>query len=160
MKHTILLVEDSPDDVFFMKRALKLAEVNNPLRVVDDGEKALDYLAGTGPFADRCAFPVPGIVLLDLRLPRVPGFDVLRWMRSQDSYRCVPVLVLSSSKEDRDMQTAYALGANSFLVKPSDSHELTAMVRVLADYWLRHNAVPSMCAEAFSESGEFVKSDN
>ncbi|HYG22390.1 MAG TPA: response regulator [Verrucomicrobiae bacterium] len=148
MNSTILLVEDSPDDVFFMKRAFRLAGIQAELQVAEDGEKALDYLAGNGVFGRRADFPRPDIVLLDLRLPRVPGFDVLKWMREQDAFHCVPVIVLTSSKEDSDMQQAYALGANSFLVKPSDANELAAMVRALVDYWLRFNAVPSPCTEA------------
>jgi DNA-binding response OmpR family regulator len=150
MNRTILLIEDSPDDVFFMKRAFKLAGVTHPLQVAEDGEKAMDYLSGAGRFANREEFPLPGLVLLDLRLPRVPGFDVLKWMRAQSAFECVPVLVLTSSKEDRDMQKAYALGANSFLVKPSDSNELAAMVKTLVEYWTRFNAVPSSYEEVIN----------
>lgn len=147
MNSTILLIEDSPDDVFFMKRAFKLADFPYPLQVVEDGEKALEYLGGTGPFSNRVEFPLPSLVLLDLRLPRVPGVDVLKWMRSQPSFTCVPIIVLTSSKEERDMRTVYGLGANSFLVKPSDANELTAMVKALVVFWLRYNSVPDTCAE-------------
>lgn len=143
MNPTILLVEDSADDVFFMKRALKLAGVTHPLQVAEDGEKALDYLAGNGAFADRGQFPLPAIVLLDLRLPRVPGFDVLKWMRQQPQFRFTPVVILSSSREERDMQTAYSLGANSFLVKSPDSTHLAKMVKALTDYWLEYNETPA-----------------
>jgi CheY-like chemotaxis protein len=133
-----------------MKRALKLAQVLNPLQVIEDGQQALDYLAGTGRYANREEFPLPGLVLLDLRMPFVPGFEVLRWMRQQPALQCVPVIVFTSSKEDRDMQRAYALGANSFLVKSNDSGELTAMVKALATYWLHYNVVPASCAETVS----------
>jgi two-component system response regulator len=148
MNSTILLVEDSEDDVFFMKRAFRLAGVTNPLQVAEDGQKALDYLNGVGPFSARGTFPIPGLILLDLRLPRVPGFDVLKWIRSQPSLSCITTIILSSSKEDRDMQTAYELGANSFLVKPLNAAELTEMVKASVDYWLRRNTSPRMCAEA------------
>ena len=143
MNGTILLVEDSDDDVFFMKRALKLAGVSNPLQVAMDGQVALDYLSGAGVFSDRSKHPLPTLVLLDLRLPLVPGLEVLKWMRSQARLSCVPVVVLTSSRQDSDMQNAYALGANSFLVKPSDANELVKMVRSIGDYWLRYNEVPS-----------------
>lgn len=150
MNSTILLIEDSPDDVFFMKRAFRLAGVHSNLQVVDDGEKALEYLSGNGAFVERAQYPLPGLVLLDLRLPRVPGFEVLKWIRENSTFQCVPVVVLTSSKEDRDMQRAYALGANSFLVKPSDANELAEMVRTLCNYWFRFNAIPSPCAESIN----------
>jgi len=143
MKVTILLVEDSEDDVFFMKRALELAGVNNPLQVVMDGQAALDYLAGQDKFADRVSYPLPGLVLLDLRMPLVPGFEVLKWMREQSHLCCVPVIVFTSSRQDSDMLSAYALGANSFLVKPSDANELVNIVKAISGYWLRYNEVPS-----------------
>ena len=118
------------------------------MQVAEDGQKALDYLDGIGPFSDRGEFPIPGLILLDLRLPRVPGFDVLKWIRSQSSLSCIPTIILSSSKEDRDMQTAYELGANSFLVKPLNAAELTEMVKASVDYWLCRNTIPRICAEA------------
>ena len=151
MISTILLVEDSPDDVFFMKRALKVAGATQQLQVAEDGEMALDYLAGRGAFANRAEYPMPGLVLLDLRLPRVPGFDVLKWIRQNAGLQCLPIIVLTSSKEDRDMQRAYALGANSFLVKPSDSNALAAMVKSMIEYWTGFNATPSPCAEPVSQ---------
>ncbi len=159
MKNTILLIEDSADDIFFMTRAFKLAGVTHPLQVAEDGEKALNYLSGAGPFANRAEFPIPSLVLLDLRLPRVPGVDVLKWMRSQPAFGCIPVIVLTSSKEDRDMQMAYSLGANSFLVKPSDANELTAMIKALVAYWMKYNAVPSECAEAGAGLTEKIADD-
>lgn len=143
MSKIILLVEDSPDDVFFMKRALKLAGVTHALEVAEDGQQALDFLGGT--LNPQTPSPRPDLALLDLRLPLVPGLDVLKWIRQQPAFECMPVVVLTSSKVDRDMQKAYALGANSFLVKPSDSTELVAMVKSLADYWLVFNSVPAPC---------------
>lgn len=150
MNRTILLVEDSEDDVFFMKRALKLAGIPNPVQVVMDGQAALDYLAGEGLYADRVRFPLPALVLLDLRLPLVPGLDVLKWMRSQPRLCCVPVVVLTSSRQDVDIQRTYSIGGNSFLVKPSDASELVAMVKIVGQYWLNYNQVPS--PEAFVQS--------
>jgi DNA-binding response OmpR family regulator len=142
MNNTILLVEDSADDVFFMRRAFQLAGMAVSLKVAEDGAQAIEYLSGAGAFNDRSQNPLPAAVLLDLRLPRVPGFDVLKWIRSQTSLDWIPVLVLTSSREERDMQKAYELGANSFLTKPSDANELTAMVKSLAEYWIGFNTVP------------------
>jgi DNA-binding response OmpR family regulator len=137
------LVEDSEDDVFFMKRALKQAGVDNPLQVVMDGQAAIDYVAGHNQYADRSQFPVPALVLLDLRLPLVPGMDVLKWIRSHSDWVGLPVVILTSSRHENDLRDAYASGANSFLVKPSESAELVAMVRSVKDYWLRLNNTPA-----------------
>jgi CheY-like chemotaxis protein len=145
---TILLVEDSPDDVFFMKRALELSGTTASVQVAEDGQIALNYFAGEGAFANRGEFPLPGLVLLDLRMPRVPGFEVLRWLRENDEFNCIPVVVFSSSREESDMKRAYALGANSFLVKTGDSKLLASMVKTLVDYWLKFNEVPPSCVEA------------
>jgi CheY-like chemotaxis protein len=145
---TILLVEDSPDDVFFMQRALKHAGVTQALQVAEHGQAAIDYLSGEGHFADRAEFPLPALVLLDLRMPLVPGFDVLRWIRAQTQFDCMPVIVLSSSKEERDIQRAYSLRANAFLVKSPDPKHLAEMVKALAGFWLHFNEVPELCMES------------
>jgi CheY-like chemotaxis protein len=144
---TILLVEDSPDDVFFMKRALQQAGATASVQVAEDGQTAIDYLSGTGPFASRAEFPLPRLVLLDLRMPRVPGLEVLRWMRENEQFNCIPVVIFTSSREESDMKKAYALRANSFLVKPSGSDQLLAIARSLSDYWLKYNEVPPACLE-------------
>lgn len=144
---TILLVEDSADDVFFMKRALKISGATASIQVAEDGQIALDYMLGEGPFANRMEFPLPNIVLLDLRMPRVPGFAVLQWLRQKEDFSCLPVIILSSSREESDMKKAYALGANSFLVKTGDSTHLAGMVKTLCDYWLKYNETPASCIE-------------
>jgi CheY-like chemotaxis protein len=149
---TILLVEDSPDDVFFMKRALELSGTPPSVQVAEDGQVALDYFQGTGRFADRKKFPLPELVLLDLRMPRMPGFEVLNWLRQNGQFNCVPVVVFSSSREERDMKRAYALGANSFLVKTSDSKHLAAMAKTMVEYWLVYNQSPPSCIETPEES--------
>ncbi|HSU54288.1 MAG TPA: response regulator [Candidatus Dormibacteraeota bacterium] len=143
---TILVVEDSPDDVFFLKRALTRTGTNVSVQVAEDGQAAIDYFKGEGAFANRGEFPFPRLVLLDLRIPRVPGFEVLRWLRSKGEFGCIPVVVFSSSREDSDMRKAYALGANSFLVKTGDTTQLSAMVKAMVEYWLKYNEVPSICA--------------
>lgn len=134
--YTILLVEDDPNDVLLVKRAFKKAEIGNPIQVVEDGDQALDYLAGNGQYADREAYPHPVLLLLDLKLPRSSGFDVLAWLRKHPGLSRLPVVVLTSSKEISDIKRAYDLGANSYLVKPVNFDSLLEMVRALNLYWL------------------------
>jgi CheY-like chemotaxis protein len=135
----ILLVDDSEDDVFFMQRALKSAAISNPVMVVDDGQKAIDYLAGTGQFGDRAAFPLPGLIFLDLKMPGRKGLEVLEWIRQQDSLRHIVVVILTSSQEPSDLRNAYRLGANSFLVKPSTTEQLNELAGAIKTYWLQFN---------------------
>jgi len=135
---TILQVEDDPNDVFFLQRAMKKMGVTYPVRVASDGREAIDYLQGTGNFCDRERFPYPSLVLLDLKLPYVMGLDVLRWIRKQPG-PILPVIILSGSGLDCDVATAYGLGANAFLTKPFEGRALEAMVRAIADFWLMHN---------------------
>ena len=139
MADAILLVEDNPDDVLFLRRALRKAGVSNSLYVVEDGRQALDYLAGKNQYADRAAHPLPLLVLLDLKLPYVPGLEVLRWLRNQPEFRGMIVVVLTSSDHPADVKQAYALGANSFLTKPSNPDELPELVKAVVEYWLRRN---------------------
>ncbi|MBI2949500.1 MAG: response regulator, partial [Verrucomicrobia bacterium] len=117
-KRALLLVEDSEDDVFLMRRALKEADVINPLLVVEDGQEALDYLGGTGKYRDRTEYPLPAVVFLDLKLPYKSGHEVLKWIRQQKEFEALVVIVLTSSNEPYDLSKSYALGANSYLVKP------------------------------------------
>jgi CheY-like chemotaxis protein len=138
---TILQVEDDPSAVVFLKHAMKKAEVPNPIQVVTDGQQALDYLRGDGRFADREQFPMPCLVLLDMQLPHVMGFEVLKWIRQQPGM-VVPVVILTSSADDADVATAYRLGANAFLTKPSEPSVLQDMVKAISDFWLTHNALP------------------
>ncbi len=152
MSNTILLVEDNEDDVLFLRRALKMAGVPHPLQVVEDGRKAIDYLEGTGDYANRAEFPLPCLVLLDLKLPRIMGLDVLKWIREQPGLEPLPIIVLTSSQEPSDIQRAYRLGANSYLVKPSSTDKLVDLVKSFSDYWLRHNTPPSWEVYAKGES--------
>ncbi len=138
--HTILLVEDNEDDVFAMKRALKLGHFTNPLVVVTNGQAALEYLSGAGEYGDRERYPLPFIVFLDLKLPYVDGFEVLTWIRQQSALGKVVVIVLTSSAESRDQERAYALGARSYLVKPPTAGALQEIFASLRGYWLA-NAV-------------------
>jgi CheY-like chemotaxis protein len=143
-KHAILLVEDNPDDVFFMRRALKAANIENPLFVATDGQEAIDYLKGNDSFADRSEFQMPCLVFLDLKLPHLSGHEVLEWLRSQENLRQLVVLVLTTSRERRDIDQAYRNGANAYLVKPSSPPELLQMLLSIKDFWLKHNNFPSV----------------
>jgi len=156
MTGTILLVEDEESDAFLMQRAASRAGIVNPIRVATDGRAAIDYLNGAGQFANRKEFPLPCLVLLDLKLPYVMGLDVLKWIRRQHEVGVI-VLMLSSSAAEADIAAAYLLGANGFLVKPSESDKLVDMVKAIKDYWLTHNSPPPGVSRPASGGGQ-VKS--
>jgi CheY-like chemotaxis protein len=137
----ILLVEDNPDDVFFMRRACKSAGLQNPLQVAEDGDKAIDYLAGTGQFADRATYPLPCVTLLDLKLPGKDGLEVLGWIQGREEFTTRVVIVLTTSREPRDIQEAYRLGANAYLVKPTSPTQLAEIVAAIKAFWIDHNVV-------------------
>ena len=139
----LLLVEDNEDDVFLMKRALKEAHVTNQLCIVEDGQQALDYLAGTGKFADRENYPLPAVVFLDLKLPYVSGHEVLAWIRGQKELESLVVIVLTSSNQASDLSRAYSLGANSYLVKPPTPEQLADLAKAFKWYWLEFNQFES-----------------
>jgi CheY-like chemotaxis protein len=145
MNKTILLVEDEEDDIFFMKRAVKKHGLN-PLQVAQDGQAAIEYLEGIGEYANRERFPLPCLVLLDLKLPRVMGLEVLKWIRQQAALHGIVVIVLSSSKLGPDIEMAYRLGANSYLVKPSPD-KLSGMISAIKQYWLDLNEPAAECLE-------------
>lgn len=125
----VLLVEDDENDVFFMRRAWKKSGVEAPLQIVRDGQEAIDYLGGTGPFADRAQYPLPAFVFLDLKLPYIGGLDVLAWIRSQPHIEQLPVVVLTSSSEDRDRKRAAELDARAYLVKPPTPEMIRELVQ-------------------------------
>ena len=137
----ILLVEDEENDVFFFQRAMSKAGIMSPVPVARDGQQAIDYLKGMGKFARRAEFPLPELILLDLKLPFVMGLDVLKWIR-QESGLAPIVVILSSSREEADIAAAYRLGANAYLVKPADPGDLGDMVRAINDFWLTQNEPP------------------
>lgn len=138
----ILLVEDNPDDEDLALRAFQRGDVTNPVAVARDGIEALDYLYGTGVHAGRDVSVQPAVVLLDLKLPRMDGFGVLRNIRADARTQCVPVVMLTSSREDQDVLECYRLGANSYVHKPLDFTEFVGAVRQMALYWLLLNHVP------------------
>jgi CheY-like chemotaxis protein len=141
---TVLLVEDNPDDVLLTDRAFKRANLLNPIQVVDDGDQAVAYLSGAPPFEDRGRFPLPVLILLDLKLPRRSGLEVLKWLRAVPGLKRLPVVVLTSSADSGDVNNAYDMGANSYLVKPVGFDALFDMVKVLQPYWLILNQQPAL----------------
>jgi CheY-like chemotaxis protein len=143
---TILLVEDDPDDVALITRAFRNAKLANPVEVVTDGDEAVAYLAGDGAFGDRESHPLPVLMLLDLKLPRRSGFEVLEWLRGQPVLSRLRVVVLTSSRESSDVNRAYELGANSYLVKPVGFDSLLDMMRALNLYWLVLSEPPEIDA--------------
>lgn len=138
----VLLVEDNPDDELLTLRALKKRNVVNEVVVAHDGVEALEYLFGTGAYAQRNPNEIPDLVLLDLNLPKVNGLDVLRAIRSNPTTRVIPVVVLTSSNEDRDIVESYRLGANSYVRKPVDFVEFVEAAQQLGLYWLLLNQPP------------------
>ena len=143
MEHkSILLVEDNPDDVDLTLRVLKKNCILNDVVVSRDGPEALDYLFCTGPFADRDPEDTPAVVLLDLKLPKIDGMEVLRQIRGSDHTRLLPVVVLTSSDEERDLINSYELGVNSYIRKPVDFVKFTQAVQQLAMYWVLWNEPP------------------
>jgi len=138
----ILLVEDNPDDQELTLRALKLNNILNEVVTVEDGAEALDYLFCEGEYADRDPDAMPQVVLLDLKLPKIDGLEVLRRMRTDERTRLLPVVILTSSNEERDVAEGYGLGANSYVRKPVDFGEFREAVRNLGLYWLLLNQPP------------------
>ena len=131
----VLYVEDEESDVIFMRNAWKKMGLLNPLHVVTDGEKAVQYLSVEKKYANRDTHPMPCLVLLDLKLPKVSGLEVLEWIRQQPAIHQLPVVILSSSNKPEDVSAAYALRVNAYLVKPSQTDGLLKMVASLRDFW-------------------------
>lgn len=145
MPHTVLLVEDSATDILLMQRTFRhelLAGVT--LQVARDGDAAVSYLSGAGEYGDRLHYPLPALVLLDLKLPRRSGLEVLAWLKQQPQLKRIPVIVLTSSNQRIDLNQAYDLGVNSYLVKPIGFAALLALMQSLGTYWLQHNEQPDL----------------
>jgi CheY-like chemotaxis protein len=148
----ILLAEDRGDDVLLVQKAFERAYITNPVYVVNDGEKVLQYLQGIGKFANRDEFPFPDLLLLDLKMPRMDGFEVLEWIRSQPNLNRLRIIVLTSSQNIQDVNRAYQLGASSFMVKPLDFEHYTALARSMAEFWLEHSQSPNLAPDEKEES--------
>lgn len=139
-----MLVEDNEDEIVLLLRALKIAGVTAPLVVVRDGVEAIEYLSRQGVYHDATQHPMPQFIVLDLKMPRLSGFGVLSWLRDQPGLRRLPVVVLTSSNEDRDVASAYDMGANSYLLKPNALGDLQHLARLLQQYWLDSNVRPPL----------------
>ncbi len=139
----ILLAEDDPNDVLLIQRAFQKAGMKDILKVVRDGEQAIDYLAGRGVFANRERYPFPFLLLLDLKMPATDGFEVLQWLRGEPEMRRLLVVVLTSSNLQADVDRAYELGANSYLVKPVEFDEMVNLIRRFEAYWTEINRTPT-----------------
>ena len=137
----ILYVEDDSNDVLFFEHAVKKTGLSQPVQVACDGKDAMDYLKGTAAFANREKFPLPCLVLLDLKSQRVTGLEVLKWIRQESGLPLV-VVVLTASGHNADVTAAYRLGANAYLIKPTDAREFERMIKALIDFWLIYNTGP------------------
>ena len=153
--NAILIVDDSRDDRFLLKRSLGRAGVLNPICEVGTGAEAIAYLDGSGVYADRSRFPFPGILLLDLDMPDVDGFRVLQWIRDKFSEGRFLVVVLSRLDEIKSINRAYSLGASSFLTKPGNETDLDGLIRCFRDYWIVRNHAPEGFGEKPHSKHEF-----
>ena len=147
----ILLAEDHEDDILLIRRALTRGKVLNPLHVVRNGEEALLYLQGHGKYANRVEYPLPDLMLLDLQMPLKNGFEVLQWVRRQPALAALRILVLTSSDSLRDVNLAYKLGANSFLVKPLEFENCVQLGKLIREYWLQMSKTPEIQRTATDE---------
>jgi CheY-like chemotaxis protein len=147
MPKRVLIAEDDPSDVFLLQRAFAAAQVPATLHVVRDGQEAIDYLEGQAAFSDRSTHPLPDLMLLDLKMPRLNGFDVLGWLRQKPGLKRLLVTVLTSSDHPQDVNQAYDLGANSYLVKPHGTSDLAELVRRVQGYWLESNRCAATLVE-------------
>lgn len=138
-KKVLLVAEDDENDALLLERALRRADASVRMVRVENGEELVDYLEGRGTFQNRAAHPAPHFVLLDLKMPRMDGFDVLRWRQANPARQTLPVIVFSSSSLGRDIEKAYALGANSYVMKPMRSEALDGMVQALLAWWGQFN---------------------
>lgn len=149
---TILYVDDDDNDVVLLKHAFRAAGLNFNLQVVNDPENAGAYLSGNDRYADRKCFPMPSLVLLDLKMPRMHGLEVLTWIRKQPLLKRLVVIVLTASNHAAEINRAYELGANSYLVKPVELAELIEMAKGIANYWMALSVTPEMCDEITSRN--------
>jgi len=140
----ILLVEDDLNDIFLVKRAFKRAEIPNQLQVVTDGEEAIRYLHGEGKYADRKLFPLPRLVVMDINMPRRTGFEVLEWIKSDGVLKRIPVIIVSASDQPSDINRAYELGANAYMVKPVDFVSVEHLFQSITQYWGAECAQPGL----------------
>jgi CheY-like chemotaxis protein len=144
-KPTILLVEDDENDRMFVERAFKKAGIPVEFRAVTCGEDAVSYLSARAPYADRADHPLPSLVLMDLKLTGMSGFETMEWARKRAEWKSLPIAVLTSSREGADVARAYEAGATTYFVKPADSDDLQSLVNTVAEYWLVFAKLPPAC---------------
>jgi CheY-like chemotaxis protein len=145
LKFTVLLVEDDLNDIFLVKRAFRSAHIPNPLQVVTDGEEVMNYLSGVGKYADREAHPLPSLIVMDIKMPRRSGFEVLEWIRGNDGpMRRIPIVIVSSSHNAGDINRAYELGANAYMVKPMNYRAVEHLFESITNYWGLECAKPEL----------------
>lgn len=138
---SILIADDNEDDRFLLTEAVRLAGISAPVRLVEDGRKAVEYLSGAGGYSDRTRFPMPSLVILDYKMPLKNGLEVLGWIRASELKR-LPVLILSASSLPGDVERAYDLHVNAYLMKPSSLEDLTRLMRAVDAFWLGFNEYP------------------
>lgn len=138
----ILVAEDDENDAWIMQRALQRAKVLDPLLFVNDGQEAINYLSGVGKYSDRKAFPLPSLAIFDIKMPRKTGFEALQWVRQQKNLKSLPVMMLSSSGEQKDIDKAYELGANAYLVKRGQIDELSYVLKQACNFWKQGVSLP------------------
>lgn len=146
LERTVLFADDNPDDRFLMSEAWREAGCAHALATVGDGEQVLSYLNGDGAYADRRLHPLPGLIILDIKMPRKSGLETLEWIRGSKAWRNVPVLMLTASTAPSDLEAGYRLCANAFLVKPGTVRELIEMVGAIRGFWLRFAEYPECVA--------------
>ena len=145
MIHTVLLVEDNPADILLYQRAFLRENYSHvSLQIVTDGDAAIFYLSGGGKYADRTIYPLPTIILLDLKMPHRSGYEVLAWIKGQPKLKRLPVIVMTSSEQQADVNKTYDLGVNSYLVKPDDFATMSDLLHSITEYWLKHNKPPEI----------------
>ena len=133
--YTILLVEDEENDATLVKMAFQKNNIPNPVQWARDGVEAIAYLNGDGVYANRERFPFPEVLILDLKMPRMSGLELLSWIREHPEYRVIPTIMMTSSRQDTDIEKAYNLGANTYMIKPSSFEELAKLVKLAHEYW-------------------------
>jgi FOG: CheY-like receiver len=144
-QYTVLLVEDDLNDIFLVKRAFKMAQVKNPLQVVTDGQEAMLYLRGEGKYADRQTYPLPKLMVMDIKMPRKSGFEVLEWVKGRPgALRRIPIIIVSSSENPDDINRAYELGANAYMVKPVNFRRVEHLFQSITQYWGLECAKPEL----------------
>lgn len=141
------MAEDEPNDVLLLQRAFRDAGISDPLQVACDGQEAIDFLEGRGKFSDRSQFPLPSLLILDLKMPRKTGLEVLEWVRSKDGLRCLPIIMFSSSAHPGDIEKSYRLGVNAFVVKPLRVEARTEFARLVKGFWLTLVELPQLDVE-------------